>query len=206
MSASPLPPLTGSSSSSRLSYNSHDPGGRHRDSTRSGSETERESHHSTSYSSDDQSLTPPSTAAQPPRPKTSTAPSSPTKAHHSGRSRVFSPGASTNNKPIRKRVSVTDSERESEREDENDVTVAALAAVASLRRSPTSTSIGRRSRQPLPREFRDRDGRVSFHRPRHVPMFLMTCVYLAEFHSTYYSTPTCIPRSTYHCYTRISFT
>jgi hypothetical protein len=45
-----------------------------------------------------------------------------------------------------------------------DVTEAALAAVASTRRSPTEN---RRSRQPLPREFRDRerrslDGRVGF--------------------------------------------
>ena len=39
------------------------------------------------------------------------------------------------------------------RSDDEDVTAAALAAVASSRRSPTA---GKKGRQPLPREFRDR--------------------------------------------------
>lgn len=51
------------------------------------------------------------------------------------------------------------------RSDDEDVTAAALAAVASSRRSPTG-SAGKNGRQPLPREFRDRktsDAKVRIH-------------------------------------------
>ena len=45
-------------------------------------------------------------------------------------------------------------------EDEDDVTAAALAAVASTRRSSFGSG-GRRNRQPLPREFREDESRRS---------------------------------------------
>lgn len=46
-------------------------------------------------------------------------------------------------------------------DNEEDVTHAALAAVASARLSPTGSGSGRKARQPLPLEFRDlsQDGR-----------------------------------------------
>ncbi|KAI0947073.1 hypothetical protein AcV7_009603 [Taiwanofungus camphoratus] len=57
-------------------------------------------------------------------------------------------------------MSVDEGYRNVQREDEEDVTAAALAAVASSRRSPTSSG-GKKTRQPLPREFRERDRRGS---------------------------------------------
>jgi hypothetical protein len=169
-SRSPLPPLMSSTSSnsgstSRLTSHSHsysmpdDGGGRSREVAQSGSETERESQHM-SYSSDDQSATPPSSTFQ--APSVASAPNwrrrrpSDSSPPPYARSRTSSPGPST----MKKRVSLALITSNDE-----DVTSAALAAVASLRQSPTSSN-GKKSRQPLPREFRDSkrsslDGRVS---------------------------------------------
>ncbi len=62
------------------------------------------------------------------------------------------------------------------RSDDEDVTAAALAAVASSRRSPTGNKKGR---QPLPREFRDRpdpDEKVSLY---HCVAMTIRCQYIA---------------------------
>ncbi|VDC05537.1 unnamed protein product [Peniophora sp. CBMAI 1063] len=160
---SPLPPLTGppssaassSSSSSRASHThahsfpSSSPG-------LSGSETEREKY---TYSSDELSNTPPasiSRSSNDPRERVLSLPTSPPRTRRAG-SRTSSPGpsiASSTQRTPRKRVSLMSAP-------DSDVATAALAAVASMRRSPT-LSAGRRSRQPLPREFFDGpDGRAS---------------------------------------------
>ncbi|TFY65506.1 hypothetical protein EVJ58_g1931 [Rhodofomes roseus] len=123
----------------------------------SGSETERESQHN-SYSSDDLVATPPSRpeirAPFPIRERRISAPASPAKGRpQRDRDRGPSPGPS---RTPRKRMSMAMSVDEGHRHthgDEDDVLTSALAAVASSRRSPGS---GKKSRQPLPREFRDR--------------------------------------------------
>ena len=166
------PPSSASTTSaSRLSSHSHShsvPQLQRRD-TLSGSETERESlraptpsrSDSNSYrsSSPERPSTPPSVADSDQRRRLLSAPTSPEKT------RQASPGPS---RTPRKRVSmagaISTQGVESGRYSRNDhdVTEVALAAVASSRRSPTGN---KRSRQPLPREFRDRerrslDGRV----------------------------------------------
>ncbi|KAH7885464.1 hypothetical protein F5I97DRAFT_1393379 [Phlebopus sp. FC_14] len=171
-SRSPLPPPSNSSSSSaasssRRSSHSHSnsaPHPRHND-TLSGSETERESQraptpsYSNSYrsSSPELSTTPPPLPESRVRQRLTSAPSSPRMT------RQASPGPS---RTPRKRVSIASAisapSGESVRygTNDHDVTEAALAAVASSRRSPTGTGSGsKRSRQPLPREFRDSERR-----------------------------------------------
>ncbi|KIK90898.1 hypothetical protein PAXRUDRAFT_150873 [Paxillus rubicundulus Ve08.2h10] len=169
-SRSPLPPPSSSSSaasSSRLSSHSHSHSvsqPRHND-TLSGSETERESlraptpsrsdsnSHSYRSSSPELSTTPPFALDSHQRHRRTSEPASPDKT------RQASPGPS---RTPRKRVSMASAMSapgaESGRSSMNrqDVTEAALAAVALTRRSPTEN---RRSRQPLPREFRDRERR-----------------------------------------------
>ncbi|KAH9936129.1 uncharacterized protein B0H18DRAFT_1081855 [Fomitopsis serialis] len=127
----------------------------------SGSETERESQYnlSHSYSSDEFAATPPSRpevrAPFPVRERRISAPASPAKGRtQRDRDRAPSPGPS---RAPRKRMSMAMSVDESQRHaqgDDEDVLTSALAAVASSRRSPGSG--GKKSRQPLPREFRDR--------------------------------------------------
>ncbi|KIJ60207.1 hypothetical protein HYDPIDRAFT_117468 [Hydnomerulius pinastri MD-312] len=174
-SRSPLPPPSSSSSSaassSRLSSHSHShsaPQPRHND-TLSGSETERESlraptpsrsdSNSNSFrsSSPELSTTPPPIPDSRARQRRTSAPASPDKT------RQASPGPS---RTPRKRVSLASTMSAPGAESgrygtiDHDVTDAALAAVASSRRSPTGTgSVNRRSRQPLPREFRGTERR-----------------------------------------------
>ncbi|KAL4250582.1 hypothetical protein ABKN59_002328 [Abortiporus biennis] len=131
----------------------------------SGSETEREPRqaYGHSYSSSDSlSATPTSSYSEVKpstdyvRPRQLSAPSSPARALRSGRDRDRSPGPT---RTPRKRASMqaaTTRNRYSDDEDNHDVTTAALAAIASSRRSPTN---GRRTRNPLPKEFRDKDKR-----------------------------------------------
>ncbi len=139
----------------------------------SGSETEREPFNSTrglhSYSSSDSlSATPTSSyselrAPDFVRPRQISAPSSPSRTRNNrerDRDRASSPGPSS--KTSRKRVSMAMSVDERRYNDESDhdaedVTTAALAAVASSRRSPTNGN--RRTRNPLPKEFREKDRR-----------------------------------------------
>ena len=132
----------------------------------SGSETEREPSASYSNSSDDQSVTPPSSVSQPysvldARLRRISLPASPSKRRVASSTRSYSPG------PLqmtpKKRISPP-SVPEPEGHEYNDITSAALAAVASLRHSPGSS--GKKNRQPLPTEFREprrasSDGRVS---------------------------------------------
>lgn len=169
-SRSPLPPIHASSSSSsssaasRISSHSHShsaPTTRQYDRALSGSETERESQraptpsyssshsNSRSYgsSSPERSSTPPRSTGT--RERRTSTPASPV------RSRQPSP---TPSHTPRKRVSIASALSVPRDDASYDVTSAALAAVASSRRSPTGTgSVNRRSRQPLPREFRDGD-------------------------------------------------
>ncbi|KAH8992555.1 hypothetical protein EDB86DRAFT_3079158 [Lactarius hatsudake] len=134
----------------------------------SGSETEREpgAHHSNS--SDDQSVTPPSSVAHAysvldGRLRRTSLPASPSKGKVALSTRSFSPGPSQ--RTPKKRVSIMSMpDPEVHEHDPHDVTSAALAAVASLRRSPGSS--GKKNRQPLPREFLEprrssSDGRTS---------------------------------------------
>ncbi|KAG2138599.1 uncharacterized protein EDB93DRAFT_1253304 [Suillus bovinus] len=173
-SRSPLPPIHASTSSSsssaasRISSHSRSnivtrqyDGALQYDSALSGSETERESQraptpsysnshsNSRSYGSSSPerpSTSPPSTST---RERRISAPASP------ARSRRPSPAPSHT---PRKRVSIASALSVPRDNAAYDVTSAALAAVASSRRSPTGTgSVNRRSRQPLPREFRDGD-------------------------------------------------
>jgi hypothetical protein len=130
----------------------------------SGSETEREpaAHHSNS--SDDQ-VTPPSTVSHvlDARLRRISLPVSPSKGKVALSTRSFSPGPSQ--RTPKKRVSIMSMpDPEADEHDPHAVTSAALAAVASLRRSPGSS--GKKNRQPLPREFLEprrssSDGRVS---------------------------------------------
>ncbi|KAG9311202.1 hypothetical protein JVU11DRAFT_8277 [Chiua virens] len=144
-------------SSSRLSFHSHSQSipQLQRNATLSGSETERESlraptpsrsdsdSHSYRSSSPERSSSPPSASSSRPR---------------SPETRQASPGPS---RTPRKRVSIAsvvsiqDADSGRYNRNDHDVTETALAAVASSRRSPT----GKKSRQPLPREFRDRERR-----------------------------------------------
>ncbi|KAI0821962.1 hypothetical protein BC628DRAFT_1391667 [Trametes gibbosa] len=185
-SRSPMsPPTAGSSSSSTTSSSrtsSLQPrpqsasngsnNGRRRETQLSGSETERESHHPSqqSESSDGRSVTPPPSAFPEIRAPASvrqrriSAPASPSKVGRPARDRdrAPSPGPS---RTTRKRVSTALSVDEGYgqyRSDDEDVTAAALAAVASSRRSPNGGS-AKKGRQPLPREFRER--KVSDEKP-----------------------------------------
>jgi len=146
--------------------------GRRFDPSHSGSETERESQPFSSHSypsSDDLSATPPSAppdfrAPVPLRERRISAPASPAKANRTQRDREKGPSPGPSRSP-RKRLSLASSVDESHRhtrqvDDDDDVTAAALAAVASSRRSPTGSG-GKKNRQPLPKEFRDRDRRGS---------------------------------------------
>ncbi|KAI0352590.1 hypothetical protein OH77DRAFT_1408788 [Trametes cingulata] len=178
-SRSPMsPPTAGSSSSSatsssRLSSSQNRPQSvsngssntRRREPQLSGSETERESQYPSNHSasSDGRPVTPPSAFPEIRAPAASvrqrriSAPASPGKVGRSTRERDrgASPGPS---RTPRKRVSTALSVDEGYgqyRSDDEDVTTAALAAVASSRRSPLGSS-GKKGRQPLPREFRDR--------------------------------------------------
>lgn len=169
-SRSPHPPIHASSSSSsssaasRISSHSHShsaPMTRQYDRALSGSETERESQraptpsyssshsNSRSYgsSSPERSSTPPLSTGT--RERRTSAPASPLRSRHSSPAPSHTP---------RKRVSIASALSVSRDDASYDVTSAALAAVVSSRRSPTGTgSVNRRSRQPLPREFRDGD-------------------------------------------------
>ncbi|KAF8443218.1 hypothetical protein L210DRAFT_3535129 [Boletus edulis BED1] len=165
-SRSPNPSST--SSSSRLSHSQSQSAPQvQRNDTLSGSETERESlraptpsrsdshSNSNSYrsSSPERSSTPPSVSNFHQRQRLISAPSSP------GKTRQASPGPS---RTPRKRVSMASAipaqgvESGRYSRNDHDVTEAALAAVASSRRSPPGN---KKSRQPLPREFRDRERR-----------------------------------------------
>src|SRR6266850_7536121 len=135
----------------------------------SGSETEREPSAAYSNSSDDQSVTPPSSVSHAfsvldGRLRRTSLPASPSKGKVASSTRSFSPN--TSQRTPKKRVSVLSMpDPEARREhDHSNITSAALATVASLRRSPGSS--GKKNRPPLPREFRDSrrassDGRVS---------------------------------------------
>ncbi|KAI0301221.1 hypothetical protein B0F90DRAFT_1817223 [Multifurca ochricompacta] len=135
----------------------------------SGSETEREPGASYSNSSDDQSVTPPSSVSHAlsileGRLRRTSLPASPSKGKAVSSTRSYSPGPPQ--RTPKKRVSILSMPDPDIRDehDPHDVTSTALAAVASLRRSPGSG--GRKNRQPLPREFRDSrrassDGRTS---------------------------------------------
>ncbi|KAG8214349.1 hypothetical protein J3R82DRAFT_9318 [Butyriboletus roseoflavus] len=156
---------TTAASSSRLSSHSHSQSSPHvqRNDTLSGSETERESlraptpsrsgSYSNSYhsSSPERSSTPPSVSNSGQRHRLTSAPTSPAKT------RQASPGPS---RTPRKRMSMASAisaqgvENGRYSRNDHDVTEAALAAVASSRRSPTGS---KRSRQPLPGEFRNRE-------------------------------------------------
>ncbi|KZT19971.1 hypothetical protein NEOLEDRAFT_1141271 [Neolentinus lepideus HHB14362 ss-1] len=175
---SPLPPNSATTTSSSASTSSHrlsahsksysNPQTRASHGLESGSETEREGHSLRSYpSSDDLSVTPPSTfsgssqtRSNSARARRTSVPASPVKENlalsSSSRpnARNASPGPS---RTPRKRVSIASSfassagDYDDERED---VASAALAAIGASRRSPTIGN-SRRARQPLPREFRD---------------------------------------------------
>ena len=137
--------------------------------TLSGSETEREPSASYSYSSDDQSVTPPSSVSQAysildGRLRRISLPASPSKGKAASSTRSYSPNSSQ--KTPRKRVSTMSvpSPETNPGHAQNNITSAAMATVASLRRSPGSS--GKKNRQPLPKEFREprrasSDGRVS---------------------------------------------
>jgi hypothetical protein len=132
----------------------------------SGSETEREHGPSYSNSSDDQSVTPPSSVSQAysvldARFRRTSLPASPSKGKVAASTR-YSPGTQRSPK---KHVPVLSAPKPEACNDlePSDVTSAALATVASLRGSPGSN--GKKNRQPLPREFREprrasSDGRV----------------------------------------------
>ncbi|RPD62254.1 hypothetical protein L226DRAFT_337925 [Lentinus tigrinus ALCF2SS1-7] len=183
-SRSPLsPPTAGSSSSSatsssRLSSSQSRPpsvvapasNGRRRETQLSGSETERESYHHSQYStsSDGRTTPPPPTSyselqdAASVRQRRISAPASPGKMRTAREKDRAEPGPSRT--PRSKRVSMALSADDTYgRSDDEDVTAAALAAVASSRRSPTA---GKKGRQPLPREFRDR--KISDEKPPNV--------------------------------------
>ncbi|KAH9983008.1 hypothetical protein BJV74DRAFT_797625 [Russula compacta] len=130
----------------------------------SGSETEREPGTTLSNSSDDQSVTPPSSVSHAysvldGRFRRTSLPVSPSKGKVASSTRSYSPGSSQ--RTPKKRFSL---QSVPDPEHNNNITSAALATVASLRRSPSSS--GKKNRQPLPREFREprrasSDGRAS---------------------------------------------
>ncbi|KAI0670911.1 hypothetical protein C8Q78DRAFT_974695 [Trametes maxima] len=175
-SRSPMsPPTAGSSSSSSVTSSSHlsslqprpqsvssgSVNSRRRETQLSGSETERESVHQSnqSTSSDGRPTTPPPPPSAFPdirapasvRQRRISAPASPAKNGRANRERDRGPS------PGRKRVSTAFSVDEGYghyRSDDEDVSMAALAAVASSRRDPGSS--GKKGRPSLPREFRNR--------------------------------------------------
>ncbi|OBZ71465.1 hypothetical protein A0H81_08669 [Grifola frondosa] len=173
-SPSPVTPLTaGTSSSSSTTFSRisssrlqssyiASTSGRRREPPLSGSETERESQRvSSRCSSSDEysspSACPENRAPSSLRQRRISAPASPGKIGRPprDRDRGSSPGPS---RTPRKRVSMAMSVDEPIQHvprDDDDVTAAALAAVASSRRSPTGSS-GKKARQPLPKEFRDK--------------------------------------------------
>jgi hypothetical protein len=168
-SRSPRPPAGASTSGSSTSASISNRSRSVEPATLSGSETEREPSAAYSYSSDDQSITPPSSVSHAysvldGRLRRTSLPASPSKGRTTSSIRSYSPN-STQRTP-RKRIStmsVPDPEAGREYGQIN-LTSAALATVASLRRSPGSS--GKKNRQPLPREFREprrasSDGRVS---------------------------------------------
>ena len=133
---------------------------RRRETQQSGSETERESqHHSNQSTSSDGRTTPPPLSGYPEirgvtdvRQRRISAPASPGKVRALRDKERGSPGTSrTRSKRVSMALSV-DETYGNYRSDDEDVSTAALAAVASSRRSPT----GKKGRQPLPREFRER--------------------------------------------------
>lgn len=137
--------------------------------TLSGSETEREPSAAYSYSSDDQSITPPSSVshayfALDGRLRRTSLPASPSKGRTASSIRSYSPN-STQKTPKKRISTISVPDPEASREyGQNNVTPA-LSTVSSLRRSPGSS--GKKNRQPLPREFREprrasSDGRVSW--------------------------------------------
>ena len=121
----------------------------------SGSETERETTRTSSHahsSSDSLSNTPTSsyTPSEFIRSRQTSAPTSPVKSPR--KNKRTSP-TRTPRKRASVAVSVSDVRRDDS--DDEDIAKAALAAVASVRRSPGSMSKRNTTRQPLPSEFRD---------------------------------------------------
>lgn len=176
-SRSPMTPASAGSSSSssrppsavprpQSASNPLPANGRYPEPSHSGSETERESQRFSTYSypsSEDLSATPPTHpnfGAPPPlRERRISAPASPAKGTRPLRDRDRGPSPGPSRTPKKRRsVAADEIYRTFKQEDDQDVTTAALAAVASSRRSPTGSS-GKRNRQPLPREFRERDRR-----------------------------------------------
>lgn len=152
LSRSPMLPPSGASFVSHTRVVSQPPSTEpRRESTHSGSETERENYHASS--SDDRAATPPASIPHSHiRQRLISAPESPSKFRTRDRDRQNSPPGQPRNRPVPLR-SLLD---QSVNYEGDDVTGAALAAVASSRRSPTD----RRTRQPLPREFREKDRSV----------------------------------------------
>jgi hypothetical protein len=170
-SRSPRPPSRPSASGSSTSASVSNRSRSVEPATLSGSETEREPNASYSYSSDDQSITPPSSVSHAysvldGRLRRTSLPASPSKGRTASSMSIRSYSPNSTQRTPRKRIStmtVPDPEASREYEQIN-VTSAALATVASLRRSPGSS--GKKNRQPLPKEFREprrasSDGRVS---------------------------------------------
>ncbi|KAG1728531.1 uncharacterized protein EDB91DRAFT_1060520 [Suillus paluster] len=169
-SRSPLPPLHASSSSSsssaasRISSHSHShsaPMTRPYEGALSGSETERESLRAPTPSYSNSHSNSPLIWLFVSRPLINAA------SQERRTSAPASPSQSRQPSPVpshtpRKRVSIASAISAPREDVSHDVTSAALAAVASSRRSPTGTG-NRRSRQPLPREFRDGDQDRNIH-------------------------------------------
>ena len=136
--------------------------------TLSGSETEREPSAAYSYSSDDQSITPPSSvshaySALDGRLRRTSLPASPSKGKTTSSIRSYSPNL-TQRTPKKRISTISVPDPEANHEYGQNNTTPALSTVSSLRRSPGSS--GKKNRQPLPREFREprrasSDGRVS---------------------------------------------
>jgi len=158
---SPIPPSTSSTTSSASASSKLSGGSRPRivsqgtpsthglkETTPSGSDTERESHHEDEFV--ERSVTPPPVTRV--RQRLLSAPDSPSKLRNSvsavQRSSPLSPRSKRSSLGVN---AVSDM-------GVRDVTNAALAAIASSRTSPT----GRRSRQPLPQEFRQDSVRLFF--------------------------------------------
>lgn len=157
LSRSTLPPSSSAtSSSSSSSSNQHNRAasqpGRFR--SASGSETERETYHPDEYEHEpERAASPPESISQRQiRQRLTSAPESPSKF----RTREIERHLASPTRQPRKRASMMNQRVEfAEDERQDDVSSAALAAVASLRQSPT----GRKNRQPLPQEFRENDQR-----------------------------------------------
>ncbi len=168
-SRSPRPPAGASASDSPASASVSNRSRSVEPATLSGSETEREPSATYSYSSDDQSVTPPSSVSHAysvldGRLRRTSLPASPSKGRTASSIRSYSPNSTQ--KTPRKRISTMSVPHPvaSREHEQFNVASTALATVASLRRSPGSS--GKKNRQPLPREFREprrasSDGRVS---------------------------------------------